>query len=672
MSSFINAALRRVLRYPFTGFLVPIACFGISQASAQQSASPDLPPAAAEGPTRTVSEIPASGTPAANQLPTLVVSPTGTLTRDSQTASSVTVITAHELETQQRRTVPDALAPVPGLNVVQYGGPGALTSVFMRGTNANHTKVLIDGIDVRDPSSPAGAFDFGQLLTADVAQIEVLRGSQSGLYGSDAIGGVVSIITKKGEGPPRATASIETGSFGTFNQNLGLSGSQERFNYAFNVAHLHASDVPITPFALLPPGRQANGNNYDNMTYSTKLGADISEFWSVNAVARYTDATLHFTGDSGFPFVPDAAQSTSIVHQLFTRGEAVWSVLDGRIKNYFGVNYLNDWSDNIAASNPVPTITSGERVKYDWRGVTELAPGNNLVLGLEQQTDQLQTTGLSAETADKAGYIELQTEFAKRVFLVANLRDDFSDQFSEHATYRIAPAAILPVTQTKLKASYGTGFKAPTLSQLFQNFPDFNFFANPNLKPEQSAGYDAGFEQPLFDDRVRFGSTYFHNNITNLINFNDAFTTNINVGQATTEGTENFVSAAVTDGVRIRADYTFTRAVDDATLVQLERRPKQKWSATATWNLIDPLTVSATVLHVGSFTDVNRDGSHAGLTAPGYTIVNLAGGYAVNDQIKIFGRVDNLFNLHFQNPTGFLQPGFAIFGGVRMASFGIN
>src|SRR6202011_1113722 len=143
----------------------------------------------------------------------------------------------------------------------------------------------------------------------------------------------------------------------------------------------------------------------------------------------------------------------------------------------------------------------------------------------------------SAENGNKAGFVELQSELAKRLFLVANLRDDF-DQFGEHPTFRIAPAAILPITETKLKASYGTGFKAPTLSQLFQNFPDFGFFANPNLKPEQSAGYDAGFEQPLFDDRVRFGSTYFHNNITNLINFNDAFTTNINVGQATTEGTE--------------------------------------------------------------------------------------------------------------------------------------
>jgi vitamin B12 transporter len=239
-------------------------------------------------------------------------------------------------------------------------------------------------------------------------------------------------------------------------------------------------------------------------------------------------------------------------------------------------------------------------------------------------------------------------------------------------TYRVAPAVLLPVTETKLKASYGTGFKAPTLVQLFQNFPAFNFFANPDLKPEESQGYDAGFEQPLFNDRVRFGATYFHNDITNLINSNETFTSFINVDRATTEGTENFITAKITDRVQLRADYTFTRAIDATTGLELLRRPKEKWSTTATWKPNDPLTISATVLHVGSFIDGNRDFSIPRLLAPAYTIFNTSADYAINDQIKVFGRIDNLFNLHYQNPTGFLQPGFGIFGGVRLASFGVK
>jgi vitamin B12 transporter len=689
----LHAAKRHRVRLLACSFLVPILSLAASPASAQQSAAPDLlPPVEVSPPKRVdagitrsrqdakprrIARTPSRQTPLAAPQPDaspaagpLVVSPTGTATPVGEVASSLTVVTARDIETQQSRTAPDVLNTVPGLNIVQTGGPGGQTSVFMRGTNSNHTKVLIDGIDVSDPSNPNGSFDFAHLLASDLQQVEILRGPQSGLYGSDAIGGVISFITKKGDGPPLATASLETGSFGTFNQTVGLSGSQDNFNYAFNVANFHASDIPVTPLQLLPPGQQANGNRYDNMTYSTKFGVDLNEFWTLNTVVRYTDATLLFTGDNfnNFPATPNAEQSTHNVHQLFAREEAVWSAFDGRIKNYFGVNYANTRSSDIVPGDPAATIGTGERIKYDWHAVTELAPGNNFIVGLEDETERLDTTGFSAENGNKAGFVELQTQFAKHFFLTANLRDDVNDAFGEHQTYRIAPSVILPVTDTQLKASYGTGFKAPTLSELFQNFPDFNFFGNPNLKPEQSSGYDAGFEQPVFDNRVRFGSTYFHNSITNLITSNDTFTSYANVGLATTEGTESFVSAKVTDRVVLRADYTFTRAIDASTGLQLLRRPKEKWSATATWNPIDPLTVSATVLHVGGFLDVPREGGPpTNLTAPGYTIVNLRGDYALTDQLKLFGRVDNLFNLHYQNPTGFLEPGLGVFGGIRFA-----
>ncbi|MFN5566964.1 MAG: TonB-dependent receptor plug domain-containing protein, partial [Bradyrhizobium sp.] len=555
---------------------------------------------------------------------------------------------------------------------VQTGGAGGQSSVFTRGTNANHTKILIDGIDVGDATNANGAFDFAHLLTSDIQQFEVLRGPQSGLYGSDAIGGVISVITRKGDGPARATASIETGTYQTFNQSAGVSGSQDNVNYAINVAHLHAGDIPVTPQQLLPAGQKAIGNAYDNVTASTKFGVDLNEAWSLNSVLRYTDATLLFTGDGGFPSVPNAAQSSHAVQQFATREEAVWSLLDGRIKNYFGINYVNNRTSDLTASNPLAAISTGERIKYDWHAVTELAPHNNFIVGLEQQTDRLQTTGLTAENGNRAGFVEVQTNFAQRMFLVASLRNDINDQFGSHGTYRIAPAVILPVTETKLKASYGTGFKAPTLSQLYQDFPAFNFFANPNLKPEQSTGYDAGFEQPLFDDRIRVGATYFHNSITDLINSNATFTSYANVGLATTEGTESFVTAHLTDRLSLRADYTFTRAVDATTGLQLLRRPKEKWSATAVWTPLDPLTVSATLLRVSDWRDVSRDGMTSGLVAPGYTVVNLRADYAVSGQVKLFGRVDNLFNRHYQNPTGFVAPGLGVFGGIRMASFGME
>jgi vitamin B12 transporter len=689
-----GARRRSLLASPILSIVLP---FLIPAAHAQQSASPNLLPPVEISPAQKPdsAQPPAGQKPKSRQAATrpnqqkppekpatrqqgipdtapTVVSPTAIVTPTNEVASSITAVTAQDIATQQYRTAPDVLNTVPGLNVVQTGGPGGQTSVFIRGTNSNHTKVLIDGIDVSDPSTPNNAFDFAHLLTYDVQQVEVLRGPQSGLYGSDAIGGVISIITQKGDGPARWTASNEAGSFGTFNQSIGVSGSQDNFNYAFSVAHLHASDVPVTPLQILPPGQQANGNNYDNMTYSAKTGLDLSDSLTWNSVLRYTESTLLFTGDGNVnPGFPDPSQSTQSVHQFYGREEAVWSLLDGRIKNYFGVNYTNSWTADISPGEQTTTVTVGDRIKYDWRAVAEILPGNNFVVGLEQQTDQINSTGLTAENGNKAGYVELQTSYAKHLFLTANIREDDNDSFGDHMTYRIAPAVILPVTDTTIKASYGTGFKAPTLSQLFQSFPEFNFFANPNLKPEQSRGADIGFEQPLFNDRIRFGSTYFKNDITDLINANSTFTTNINIDNAITEGTESFITAGIIDRVKVRADYTVTRAVDADTGLQLLRRPKEKFSITTIYNPIDPLTLSATVLRVSDWADIDRE-TFAPVIAPGYMTVNLRADYAINDQLKVFGRIDNLLNVHDQNPTGFLAPGLGVFGGIRFASYAVK
>ena len=221
------------------------------------------------------------------ELPEVTISATGTPEPLTDVGSSVTVIDAAQIEREQRRTVPDALSLAPGLNVAQTGGPGGQTSVFIRGTNSNQVKVLIDGIDASDPSNPNGSFDFGQLLTYDLSRIEVLRGPQSGLYGADAIGGVISLTTKAGEGPPKAKALIEGGSFGTLNETMGFSGSTPVFSYNMNLAHFDVANTPVTPPELLPPGRQAIGNAYENWTLSTKLGRILAILWT-RALSRAT------------------------------------------------------------------------------------------------------------------------------------------------------------------------------------------------------------------------------------------------------------------------------------------------------------------------------------------------------------------------------------------------
>ena len=665
-----------------------------------------LPPVVVEAPTQTakklkkptrqVREAPVQGQTRSDasdasgvQGGTKVISPTTIWTPVDQVPNSITVINSEQLKTEHWQTVPTALKSVPGLNVVQSGGPGGVTSVFIRGANPNQTKVLVDGIDVSNPSAASGAFDFGHLLTGDLARIEVLRGPQSGLYGSDAIGGVVSIITQKGEGPAQAYASAEAGSYGTFNQATGVSGSTDGFNYAFNILHFRADDIPVTPYYLVPPGETRLDNSYDNMTYSTKLGFDVSRDITLNFVASYIDSIYHFNGLNNcvgtvapFYCLQEPENSTQLLRQFWTRGEGVWSLFDGRLKNYFGLAYNDVWTNVVDPwpGNASSSTNEGQRIKYDWRGVTEIAPGQLLLTGVERQDESMNiiqdTYGTTGKyyTGDTAAWAEIQSEWAKRFFLIENIRYDDNDSFGGHTTWRIAAAYIVPYTDTKLKASYGTGFKAPTLYDLYVDIPAFNYYGNPHLQPETSEGFDIGFEQPVLHDRIRFGSTYFQNDITNLIQYTflpaPGIYTLENVGNALTYGAESFASFAITPELKLRVDYTYTMATDQDTGQELFRRPKNKVSVTSSWKAMDDLTLSATLNYVGPWKEQSIANNYApGYTAPGYTTVNLAANYAATDNITLFGRIDNLFDVTYEDPAGYLRPGFGIFGGIKVKAY---
>lgn len=622
-------------------------------AAAQQSSTPRSQPGAR----------PAAAGPAAIDPATVSVAPTGQTQSVDQVASSVTVVTSQEIEAQQRRTANDVLRSVPGVNVVQQGGPGALTSLFLRGTESNHTKVIIDGIDVSDPSSASRTFDFGRLTTFDLERIEVLRGPQSGLYGADALGGVVVIYTKKGEGPLQVDALVEGGSFGTFNQAVSARGSVNRFNYAFNVSHLQTAKVAVTPREILGPGVPLLENSFDNWSYSTKLGYDVSDALTFNVAARYSDSRLDFQS-SRF----DTKLTTTLNEQFQTRGEAVLRLFQGRLVNYFGVNYTDVATKNFSPSST--NFTDGERVKYDWRSVADLAPGVVATVGADTQMEKIQTPKFAAQESNQGGYGQLQVSPIRNLFLVGNVRFDDNEKFGAATTYRFAPSYVIEQTGTKLKGSIGTAFMAPSLSERFQDFAPF-FFANPNLKPEESTGYDFGFEQAVFNNRAQFGATYFHNDITNLITsgFDSArgATSVFNIATATTSGVEIFASADVTDDLRVRADYTYTEAIDGKTGLDLKRRPRDKVTVSVGYRATAALFLTGSVTYIGPSEDVNRVFVFGAPdpVLPGYTVANIAADYKLNTNMSLIGRIDNVFDERYQSPTGFNATGIGAYAGIK-------
>jgi vitamin B12 transporter len=610
--------------------------------------------------------------PAFAQVPdseTVLVSATRVPTPAVQIASSVTLIDAAEIEARQERSLPDILRDVPGLSLVQTGGAGGQTSVFMRGTNSNHTKVLLDGIDIADPSTANGAADISKFLSGDIAKVEVLRGPQGALYGSDAIGGVIDIVTRSGEGPLALNAGAEGGSFDTFNQWASASGSDGGLHYAASVQHGHAGATPVTPLDLLPRGQSRNDDFYDNVTATAKLGLDVTPNFDLGLVTRYTDSLGKITGDAfslvTFTSFPSPTQTRIETLQYQSRGTAHLVLWDGRFDQTLGLAY----GHSILATrdpNNGDGRQIGDRVKLDWQGNVKILDGQIVVLDAETARDALHPglsfgspSKLSTGITTNAGFAELQSDFGDGLYSSASVRYDDNSRFGNKTTWRVAPAWV--IGGTKLRASAGTGFKAPALQQLYGTFG-----GNVNLKPETSFGYDAGVEQSLLDGALTGGMTWFRNDVRNLIVSGPAPSFKlINVGQARTDGVESFVNWKVDAALNLRADYTYTDALNGVTHLALLRRPRHKASIAADWQVLPQLSLNATLLYVGPQIDGNRDFSIPRLKMPDYAVLNLAANWRLDDNFTLFGRIENATDTNYQSPDGFLRPAIGAFAGIK-------
>jgi len=600
----------------------------------------------------------------------IVVSATRIPTPLSQLASSVTVITAPEIEARQDRSLPDVLREVPGLSITQTGGAGGQTSIFMRGTNPNHTKVLLDGIDLADPSTPSGAADISKLLAGDIAQVEVLRGPQGALYGSDAVGGVINIITRTGEGPLKLSANAEGGSFDTFNQWGSASGSEGAFHYAATLQHSHAGATPVTPLNLLQPGEKRNDDFYDNVTATAKLGYDVAENFDLGLVGRYTNSLGKITGDAfdfnTFTSFPSPTQTRIETLQYQSRATAHLVLWDGRFDQTLGLAYGHTISATQDPDNG-DSRQIGDRVKLDWQGNVGIADGHTLVLGAETARDALHPglsfgfpSPLSQGITTNAGFAEVQSDFGNGIYNSASIRYDDNSRFGDKTTWRIAPAWV--IGDTKLKASVGTGFKAPALQELYGTFG-----GNVSLKPETSFGYDVGVEQNFLGGALTGGVTWFRNDVKNLIVSGPAPAFQLlNIGRARTDGVEAELNWKAMDVLNVRASYTYTDALDTATHLALLRRPRHQASLGADWQATDDLSLDATLLYVGPQIDGNRDFSIPRLKMPDHVTLDLAASYRLTETWSVFGRIENATDTNYQSPDGFLRPGIGAYGGIKV------
>lgn len=484
------------------------------------------------------------------------------------------------------------------------------------------------------------SYDFGHLLATDIERIEVVRGPQSLLYGGDAVGGVINIITRRGEGAPKVTAMAEAGSLHSYTGSAGISGSQDRISYALTASRFETDGISAAD--------SRNGNverdPYWNNSLTARLGVRLTDTWGVEASGRYMRSRVDYDD-----WTTRAVDDSDNMHQTERSGRIATDVmvLDGRLKNVFAYSVAETerdidngvlfWGDRIS-------FFDGESQKLEYQGTARLAADHTLVFGAEAKTEATSQSDISADVSDNGYYADYQFSPVQSLFLTAGGRIDDHQSYGTHTTGRGTAAYLVDATATRLHASYGTGFRAPSLYELFHPT-----WGNRGLRPEESRGWDAGIEQNFLDGKAVVDLTWFDNRIQDLIQWRANGYTNIASTRA--EGLEASARWTLTEQWRLNAGYTYTESRNNVTGQILARRPKHQGSLGVGWTPIERLTADAALRAVGRQYD-----SATGRNLSGFATLDLRLAYDLTDAVQVYGRVENIADKTYQEVDTYGTP----------------
>ncbi|HTQ12726.1 MAG TPA: TonB-dependent receptor [Rhizomicrobium sp.] len=617
----------------------------------------------------------------------VVVTATRTPQPAERTGESISVITGAELGDLETVSLGDAIALTPGLTVNRSGEIGQPTSIGIRGAETGQTVVLLDGIRLNDPSLTDEGAVLADVLANNVDRVEILRGPQSTLYGSDAIGGVVNILTRRGgAGPFALDASAEGGSFDTYHVNAGANGTVSGVEYGAAANFYHTNGI-----STAASGTETDG--YTNLGLTGNLRLPLGSAASLDLRGYYTNARDDFDDNSGFvpPFLvsDSAAYGTS----RFAAGYAGvnFDLFGGALRNRAAVTATRSTRDFFDSAFDIIHKNSadmGNSLTFEYQGTADISPGDQLVFGAQSQ--RLSFTGDSFSSFFPAshdkGHSTIDGVYAQyqktlgAVTMTGGVRYDRDSQFGSRTSLKLA-GAWQATDATTLRANYGDGFKAPSL------FEQFSEFSNPHgLSPEIARGWEVGADQGLLDGRARASLTWFSRDTRNLIDFQSCFVASppadcavrpdgfyFNVGRSRTHGLEASLSGEITDTLTAQASYTALIATDATPGDPLEnraltRRPHIQESLVLTWTPVAAISATASVLHVGRRVDQYDTGvvPPRAFLDEGYTLVNLAASYRLDDRISLFGRVENALDADYQPELGYGGQPRAYFVGVRI------
>ena len=612
---------------------------------------------------------------------TIIVTATRVATPVDQVPASVTVLDKAAIDRAQDIGVSELLLRTPGVTLSRNGGYGTATSLRIRGAETDQTVVVIDGVKLNDPSSPGGGYNFANLLVGDASRIEVLRGPQSTLWGSQAIGGVVNIVTALPEKPLEASFDVEAGPRDTVSARAALGGTKGPLTWRIGGQSFTTDGISAIASAF--GGKEADG--YTNRSVSGRVELAITGTISVDLRSYYASGRTDIdaaTGDS-----PEYGLNREFV------GYAGLNValLDGRLRNRFGYGYTDTNRDNFNPTRARPQTfdSAGRNERLEYQGSFAIARGWTALFGAENETSRFRSVSPPAALATPipapargsaeitSFYGQLSGQPIYGLTLTGGVRNDDHSRFGSRTLFSAGGVWVLP-THSVIRASYGEGFKAPTLFQLFSEF------GNQALNPEQAHGWEAGAEQRFLDGKLSIGATYFERKTTDQIIFNSCTATSTlplcfqpgttirrsgyyqNVSQAEAHGVEVQAAAQPFDRLTIDGNYGWTvsedRSPGSANFGKwLPRRPRDTANGSISYIWGFGLTTGAAIRWAGH----SFDNASNAQRLDGYTLVDLRAEYAVSPHLRLFTRVENLFDADYMTAYRYGTPDRSVYAGFR-------
>ena len=574
--------------------------------------------------------------------------------------SSVTVIGRAEIERRRKATVAELLRTVPGLEINRTSGPGSITSAFIRGGNSAFTLVLVDGVRVNSPAS--GGYDLSALVTDNIERIEIVRGPQSTLYGSEAIGGVIHITTRKGQGPARFGIYGEAGSLDSSRFGASLSGSGSRFDYSLSASALDTEGVSAASerFGNL----EADGA--ENQTFSARLGWRLGAGQSGRTDGRIDLSVRSVDADTeidGFGFDPDRGFVPVDDPNTLQQRESLNAQLDARVPlgrrwtQTFRVGVSDESFDTTDPDSPFNNFGNDvQLVELSTQAEIAVSTTGTFLAGFEHETREAESVGSFAEEVDITSFYAQQRWAGQQGALTVGVRHDDHETFGGETTWRLTGSwgwGDVSRGRTRLHAAVGTGFRAPSLNELF-----FPFFGNLGLEPETSEGFDVGIERTAAGGRFRIDLTYFDNAFEDLIGVDSAFMA-INIDEATARGVELTLGWRPNETWYLEGSHTYTDTENETTGLQLARRPENRSVLRLGFAPVPRLDGEVSVIAVRDRIDTN------GADMDDYDRVDLSLGWKLRPALSLYARAENLLDEDYEEVPGFTTPGAVTVIGLR-------